>query len=150
MIRQPRTDENFRNCPDAARWSDVLARITRERAVDLDAAISGFDPDAAVEPGQVIFPELPGAVVLPEDLSQRPAIGVVLSGTRETDDSVIAGHLASLAVERDCEVVILSEDPLSGFERFGFRTERIAGQTDARKTACIEQIRSFWGMEVIL
>lgn len=150
MIRLPRTDESFRNCRNAARWGDVLARISSERAIDLDADLSAFDPDAAAEPGRTIFPVPQSAVVLPEDLPQRPTVGILLSPAREIDDVVFAGQLAALAVEQDCEVVILTEAPLSGFERFGFRTERIAGQTDAEKTACIEQIRSFWGMEVML
>ena len=150
MTFDARTDESFKACPDAARWSAVLARLGRERAVNLDVEIGRFDPDAAAEPGRVVFPEPANPVVIPEVSHKRPAIGVVVSSKSAAEDAALAGHLAALAIERECEVIILTEDPLSGFERFGFRTERIAGESDAEKAACLEQIRSFWGLEIVL
>ena len=52
-------------------------------------------------------------------------------------------RLAAFAIERDVEIVVLSEADCSGFERFGFRVERIAGDTPEERAACEDQIRRF-------
>jgi hypothetical protein len=38
----------------------------------------------------------------------------------------------------------------SGIERFGFRTEKVAGKTEAERDACRDQLRQFWGIELTL
>lgn len=66
------------------------------------------------------------------------------------DLPMIAMQLASFAAERGAEVVILSDLPYAGLERFGFRVERVCGTTEEEREACAEQLREFWGMEIVL
>ena len=149
-MSRPRTDDAFLQCADTTRWTHVIARLCPERAINLDTSISHFDPHAAEQPGQTFFPQQTSVAACPQSENGRPAIGIMLQRDRQADDTVIAGQLAALAIERDCEIVILSEEALSGFERYGFRTERIAGETEEERNVCIAQIRSFWGLEIIL
>ncbi|MBM7069933.1 hypothetical protein [Actibacterium sp. 188UL27-1] len=145
-----RTDDTFLHCPDAERWRGVLARVNGHRATNLDTAVRPFDPVAAEDPGKVLFPEPDLTPVLPEIGDQRPAVGVMVEDALTKDPIVLAAQLAALALEKDCEIVVISENNLSGFERFGFRTERVAGNTEAERAACLDQIRAFWNLDIIL
>lgn len=144
-----RNDETFAASEDAIRWSSVLARITSQKALNIDTEVSGYDPQRSQNAGRVVFPAESGLPSFDDRKDRRPAIGVFISEAEESKEA-IAARLAALAIERDCEVIALSDEPLSGLERFGFRTERIAGDTDAARAECIEQIRRFWGLEIIL
>ncbi|MEL6519901.1 MAG: hypothetical protein AAFQ66_02995 [Pseudomonadota bacterium] len=145
-----RTDESVLHCPDTQRWSGVLARISPSAGQNIDTAVGAFDTIANVIPGQVIYPVTNIDPVLPQEDSQRPAIGVRVDHVSEAETPAYAAKLAALAVEKDCEVVILSENCRSGFERFGFRTERLAGKDDVEKAHCLDQIRLFWNLDLIL
>jgi chorismate synthase len=59
-------------------------------------------------------------------------------------------RLSAFAIERDVEVVVLSHADYSGLERFGFRTERISGSSQAARHACERQVAGFWRLEVII
>ena len=61
-----------------------------------------------------------------------------------------AMRLDRLRREKDVEIVVLSETDYSGFERFGFRVERIAGATRGRAPSCERQIRRFWNIDLVL
>ena len=76
----------------------------------------------------------------------RVAIAIV---SMETRDDVLA-CLDSLTAERDVEIVVLTDADRSGFERFGFRVERLAGDTPAARAACEDQIRRFWNLDLVL
>ena len=80
--------------------------------------------------GRDIFP-LPEAVLMPQTALKRPdAICVGLRAPARRRHCRRPRACASLrfAIERDVEIVVLSETDYSGFERFGFRIERIAGR----------------------
>jgi hypothetical protein len=47
-------------------------------------------------------------------------------------------------------VIVLGMSDYSGIERFGFRTEKVAGETEAERDACRDQLRQFWGIELTL
>ena len=61
-----------------------------------------------------------------------------------------AMRLVAFALEKDVEIVVLSHVDQSGFEKFGFRIERIGGETAAARDACEEQIRRFWNIDTVL
>jgi len=121
---------------------------------DLDALLSRFLPDASVQT-QVVGQELapcPGPGLLPPlPLASADAIAVGFEVTAPLSDLAGAAYrLAALAAEQDVEVIILTTLDYSGLERFGFRTERIAGSTAEEREACRRQIKQFWGIELTL
>ena len=145
---------------DPTHWSSILPRIGRHDADDIDPLLAPFDPRRAAE-GRDLFPLLeaelmPGAALKRADAVcvglRAPAVACVAdSATGSTADVVDrAMRLAAFAAERDVEVVILAEGDRSGFERFGFRVERVAGETPEARAACEDQIRRFWNLDLVL
>jgi hypothetical protein len=135
---------------DANRWNAVLARVADRDAADIDDITGAFDPRRR-PPGREIFPEIAGAL-MPETAMQTP--GAVCVGVRVSavhpDAPDRALRLVAFGAEKDVEIVVLTELGYSGFERFGFRTERIAGATEAARAACERQIRRFWNIDLVL
>jgi hypothetical protein len=128
----------------------TVNRLTRAQPEDLDRLLCGFDPRAR-PPGQDIAP-CPGPVLLPPLKLARDdaiAVGVALSAP-VGDPADVAFRLSALAIEQDVEVIVLSMPDYSGIERFGFRTEKVAGETEAERDACRDQLRQFWGIELTL
>lgn len=128
----------------------TINRLTRAQPEDLDRLLCGFDPRAR-PPGQDIAP-CPGPVLLPPLQLARDdaiAVGVALSAP-VGDPADVAFRLSALAIEQDVEVIVLSMPDYSGIERFGFRTEKVAGETEAERDACRDQLRQFWGIELTL
>ena len=136
---------------DPTHWSSILPRIVRHDADNLDSLLAPFDPRATT-PGRDLFP-LPEAELMPGTaLKRADAVCVGLrapaGGTAEVVDRAL--RLAAFAAERDVEIVILAEADRSGFERFGFRVERVAGETPEERAACEDQIRRFWNLDLVL
>jgi hypothetical protein len=128
----------------------TVNRLTRAQPEDLDRLLCGFDPRAR-PPGQDIAP-CPGPVLLPPLKLARDdaiAVGVALSAP-VGDPADVAFRLSALAIEQDVEVIVLSMPDYCGIERFGFRTEKVAGETEAERDACRDQLRQFWGIELTL
>lgn len=135
---------------ETARWSAILSRIDPRDTADIDDIVRDFDPRAAT-PGRDLFPDVE-ACLMPRAAFQREdavAIGLRVA-TEPTDAADRAMRVAAFALEREVEVVVLSESDRSGFERFGFRVERVSGDTEARRAACEEQIRRFWSIDLVL
>lgn len=133
------------------RWDTVLARLTRHQPDDLDDLLGPLDARRAATPGADAFPA--GVGLNPFAPAWR-AEGTVAIGVRvrtaPADPAGLAARLAAFALEREAEVVVLSEADYSGLERFGFRTERVAGPTPEAREACERQSADFWGLEVVL
>ena len=130
-------------------WA-VLARATPQRADDVDALTAPFDPHP-VPRGRTIFPAL-AALPAREPRFRRDdaiCVGFRVAGDG-ADTAERAMRLAALALERDVEIVILSEDGRPGLERFGFRVERVPDATSPAREDWIEQVRRFWGLDQIL
>ena len=149
MTRLHQTDESFLTSADAARWREILSRITHNTAVELDTLTGPFDPGYRSCKGRVLFPDVLNSPLCDPADDSRTAIGVSVSGP-EHDLPALAARLAAIAIEQDCEVVTLSETPVSGLERFGIRNECIAGETEEQREACISHIRTFWGLEFVI
>ena len=128
----------------------LIKRLTCAQPDDLDAVLSGFDPRARPA-GQDIAP-CPLPAVLPQlKLARKDAIAVGVRVSSPIEDTAdVAFRLGTLSIEQDVEVIVLSDLDYSGLERFGFRTEKVAGETEAEREACRDQIRQFWGIELTL
>jgi hypothetical protein len=135
---------------DAEHWRAVLGRVTAHDAADIDDLTADFDPRRHA-PGRDVFPEI-GGQLMPETAMKRP--GAICVGLRveapATNAADQAMRLAVFALEKDVEIVVLSHVDCSGFEPFGFRIERIAGETEAARAACEDQIRRFWNIDTVL
>jgi hypothetical protein len=128
----------------------ALSRISPETPVDLDALLARFDRRAG-PPGQDLSP-CPWPVRLPPTPFAKAdaiAIGVHLAGPPPAP-AALAFQLCAMAAEQDVEVVILCEADYSGLERFGLRTERLAGTTEVERAHCRDQLCQFWGIELVL
>ncbi|MFQ8429774.1 hypothetical protein [Amaricoccus sp. W119] len=135
---------------DHTRWTTILSRIDSRDAVDIDDLAAMVEPRAEV-PGRDIFPEVEGCL-LPRAAFRR-ADGVAI-GLRVTEPPADAADRAmrvtAFALERDVEVVVMSDVDRSGFERFGFRVERVSGDSEEARAACEEQIQRFWSIDLVL
>lgn len=132
------------------RWETVIARVTRNDPANLDDLLRPLDGRSA-DPGRDLFPEAVGLIPFAPEFREPDtiAVGVRVQEPR-SDAADLAVQLGTFAAERNVEVVVLSHIDYSGLERFGFRTERIAGDDPAARTACERQVATFWNLEVII
>lgn len=135
---------------DPKQWDTIVLRICPHDADDLDDLLSPFDPRCG-EPGRDVFP-LPEAVLMPNAALKRGDEVCVGLRAQDADEAVVdrAMRLAAFAAERDVTIVVLNETDRSGLERFGFRIERIAGETPEQRAACEDQVRRFWNLDLVL
>jgi hypothetical protein len=131
-------------------YAAMVSRVCPQEADNLDPLIDTLAPRSRT-PGADLFPEIE-AVSMPEvrfRVDDAVTIGVMV---RETIPNAadMALRLAAMAFERDAEVVILSAVDLCGLERFGFRVERMAGETHAARAACVDQVRRFWNIDLVI
>lgn len=135
---------------DPKQWNAVVSRIGPHDADDLDALLAPFDRRPGG--GRDLFPT-PEAVLMPEAALKRAdavCVGLRAAATDPAEAADRAMRLAAFAMERDVEIVVLSEADRCGLERFGFRTERIAGDTPEARDACEDQLRRFWNLDLVL
>lgn len=138
---------------DPTPWNAILSRIGPHDADDLDELLAPFDRRPR-SPGRDLFP-LPEGVLMPESkLRREDAVCVGLRAPEGGGSADViadrAMRIAAFAVEREVLITVLSETDLSGYERFGFRVERIAGETPEACEACEDQIRRFWNIDLVL
>ena len=136
-------------------WLDVISRICTSQPTDLDELLPdpAKTPDLETAPGD--FPG-PGAY-LPTpcpslwhpDQSEGARLGVRIDAPLP-DVTQAASRLAAAALEKRIYPIILTTLAESGFERFGFRVERVMGDTADEKAACEQQIKSFWNIAIVI
>ena len=124
---------------------DILARLQDAAPVDLDRMRGA--PGAATQ----------GATLVTADpIALSPALwshaeGWACLGIRVTtplpDVTSLARRLAATALERGIFPVILTTLDQSGFERFGFRVERL---TEAGRAGEEAELAGFWNFALIL
>ncbi len=125
-------------------------RFSRSEAENIDDLTRQHDPRVKTE-GRAIFPDgcftadLAAKLINDDDA----AIGIRFMEPR-TDVVAVAMKLAALGMEHSVEVIALSDLEYCGLERFGFRVERISGQTPQQREQCLSQIRQFWSLDLIL
>ncbi len=128
----------------------ALARLSPHAPDDLDALLAPFDRRAGPE-GRDISP-CPAPVRLPPTaLARQDAVVIGLDlPAPVAHPADLALRLSALAVEQDLEIVVLSGQDYSGLERFGLRSERVAGTTPEERAACRDQLCQLWGIELVL
>ncbi len=89
---------------------------------------------------------MPQAALRPPD---AVCVGVRMA-TGEGGVADSAMRLAAFGIERGVQIVVLCESDRSGFERFGFRVDRVAGETSEARAACEDQLRRFWNLDLVL
>ena len=133
-----------------ARWTSVMSRIAPTQAENIDKLLGAFDPRTR-RMGREVFPETAGEVpfIAPFRHAETICIGYRVVDP-DRDLSTIAMQLCALSIERNVEIIVLSEHDYSGLERFGFRSERICGATRKARETCEAQLIDFWNIEVVI
>jgi hypothetical protein len=132
-------------------WNAILLRIATQDAHDIDDLIAQDDPGGSASIGSDVFPRI-NAVLMPQAPMKRTdavAVGIRV-GPNLKDAADRAMRLTAFAIERDVDIVVLAEGDTSGLERFGFRHERIVGEAADARSACEDQIRRFWNIDLVL
>ena len=126
-------------------WLKLIARITADSPADLD----GQHPPQHSGTGSLPCTDLP----VSEDLWRRNEtatyVGIRVDSPAENADR-LALRLASMALERGVEPIILSTVDLCGFEQFGFRIERLPPEPEALRTAFEDEVAAFWNLAMVL
>ncbi len=135
---------------DANRSQEICARIVPRDADDLDDMLRPHDPGHRPQ-GRALFPDVEAAVPRIDAFKVQGTVcvGVRVEG-HAADVADWAARLAAFALEREVEIVILAQTDVSGYERFGFRVERVAGGTPDLRARCEDQIVRFWGIDLVL
>lgn len=134
-----------------SRYNDTISRsVGSGMALDIDLLLQKHDKRHRKK-ADVIFPTGQGTIlpVLETDLPALPVVGVIIQSQAQ-DLNVLALKLSSLALEKECEIVVISTHDYSGLERFGFRCERLPPAPKSAKQECLEQLKLFWGIEILI
>lgn len=131
-------------------YHTILSRVTTHVAEDIDDLLRPHDGRAR-RSGRDLFPD--GVDRSPFTPAFRQAdtvaIGVRIASPRE-DLADLAVQLSTFALEKSAEIVVLNHLDYCGLERFGFRCERITGDSPQARDACERQVAAFWNLEVII
>jgi len=136
-------------------WLAVLSRVSMAKPLDLDEAVFGAKSKVASKTRDFRSSSNPADARPPSTrLWNRENTGNSYLGVRvheaPSDCTPAAIRLAAGALERGIIPIILTTLPDSGFERFGFRVERIMGETLEERTACEEELKRFWDMAIVI
>lgn len=134
----------------AETWTEAMTRISAAEAENIDPLIGRFDPRRDPR-GRSLFPafEPAAAPETPMKDPDRAVIGARLVSPPD-DLAAYAARLLAFAMEHDVDIVVLSHLDYSGLEKFGFRTERIAGESEADRERCEAQLRRFWNIDLVV
>lgn len=131
-------------------WAKVVATITPLEPIDLDGLIDEITPDKPARKG-LPFPQSAAVPPLPVEFHEETTVCFGARVTKDTPNRMALGMmLAQMAAEKGAFPVILSHVDYCGLEQFGFRVERIAGETDAEIAACEAQVCSFWNIVMVI
>lgn len=140
-----------------SKWQDILTHICLGEVQSLDDLLATMTPRSREGGGPVWLEVDVLSLSLPLKDGAPDAVGFRITETmhriwqEKPGDLVIrAAMLTSMAIEHGVEIVVLSYVPYCGLERFGFRVERIVGNTPEAREACEGQVMAFWGIEVVV
>lgn len=132
------------------RWFDVIARVSAEAPIDLDAILDDAGP-ASGDLGPHLSAD--GPTVRSARLWRRDEsvshIGVRIERP-PADVRRLALRLASAAVERGVVPIILSPLERTGLEQYGFRVERLPEGPPELVALFEAEIGKFWDMPIII
>lgn len=127
------------------RWSEILARLSPDRPLDLD----GPDQASPSVSGPLGAGLAPSPALWERGEESTGCLGLrVRSPVR--DITATAARLAAIAVERGVQPVILSYVGETGFERLGFRVERIAAPRHEEAAHEEAELAALWDIALVL
>ena len=128
----------------------TLLRLAHSEPYDIDLLLKKLDSRAG-EPGKELSPCNEGKPLPDLPFAREEAMAVGVSVTSALSDPLdVAARLCAFSVEQDVEIIVLSQLDYSGLERFGFRTERVTGQTEVEVAACLDELKQFWRIELVI
>ncbi len=136
-------------------WLAVLSRISSDQPLDLDLVIFDSVDEKTPVAKMTAFPYSGGAYDPPSCLLwDRDGSAASYLGVRVTsalpDCAYTALLLAAAALERQVIPIILTTLTNSGFERFGFRVERLPNGPADERDAFEQELSRFWNMAIII
>ena len=132
------------------RWLGVVDAISPQVPDPLDDLIAPFDSTVPA-PGRLLFPAAAAEPEAPYEIKDEETVTFGARITAETPNRLnLAMTLAQMALEKGAEAIILShvDDPL--LDRFGFRVERVAGETEEARAAAEAQLIRFWNVVFVI
>ena len=137
-------------------WLSVLNRISPLHVVDLDEDVFSPAPGqrgglpAVGKDDAAQYWNVPSKKLWHDPKqSARSSIGVRVREYRD-DNTAAAVKLAAAALERNIVPVILTTLAETGFERFGFRVERLVDGAPEEVARCEEELKQFWNMAIVI
>jgi len=135
-------------------WLAIGARIVDAAPVDLDPAVFDSAKTGLGAGGPAVrnAPEPcnpPAKPLWPLAEPDRVFIGVRVDKPLKNHVE-IATALVAMACERGITPVIFSGLAHSGFERFGFRVERLAGADKTQRLICEEELKRLWDISLVV
>ena len=136
-------------------WLAVLTHVSLHEPLDLDATIFAMGDEKIASTKTPALESRSNLSAPPSvRLWERDISGISFLGVRVTaplpDCAYTALRLAAAAVERGVVPIILTTLPNSGFERFGFRVERLPNGSTDEISAYEEELCRFWNIAIII
>lgn len=139
----------------SSKWLDVVSRITPKRSKEIDSLL-GLEP--LKRSGQDLSTCEAGATTKDVAPSSRfwtvGSLNATHIGVRVTEIDFnfadIALQLASAASERGVVPVIFSYVPVSNFEQYGFRVERVPSDLKAVSDVFEAELCAFWAISLVI
>lgn len=132
-------------------WSAIGARLATAQPVDLDDLVFGTADRGPGGGWMTRDVHAPAPAKTLWHLKNSRAAHIAVRVDAPLDNIVqVAASLVAMAAERAVIPVIFSQIAHSGFERFGFRVERLAGADDAALAACEADLKRFWDVAVVI
>lgn len=133
------------------KWLGIISRITPNEPVDLDRTV--FDRLEALVTNLSEVPDdlltIHSSKLWERGDAEITFIGVRVN-TRLSNCSQPAFRLAAASLERGVTPIILTTLPDSGFDRFGFRVERIVGETPEEIAIQERELSHFWNLAITI
>lgn len=130
-------------------WLGVISRITPAQSVDLDNLLAPHDHRVG-QIGSAVFPEQTCDLPFSPLFRDPDTVCIAVQVNSDTDAASLCLRVATFALERDVEVIVISNVGYSGLERFGVRSERFVGETAEARKRCLQHIKAFWNVEVLI
>ncbi len=133
-------------------WVSIINRVTAFQPLDLDDDIRKFAPlSNSAASSHMLCGEngKQSAYLWQHDNPNGAFLGVRIKQFPD-DIAQLAISLASLAIEKQLYPIILTTLDDTGLQQYGFRVERIAGETPLEITQCEREFTAFWGLVVIV
>lgn len=132
------------------RWLSVIAAITPQTPEDLDPLLEGLAGEAP-QMGKLLFPQAAAEAAPVFAFDREETVTFAARITADTPNRLeLAMNLAQMALEKGAEAIILSHVDDPGLDRFGFRVERVGGQTAEERTAAEAQLIRFWNIVFVI